>query len=273
MEPLLSYAGWAPSRPGLSVSRALCAPRPGPSLRAGASASGRPAPSPLTVLSPHPPHARLHALPVLRPLGSRETFLAGVGSAGASAAPQAWEPLPPLTAAERTLDGAWNPPSLSTAQPGQVAVLLQPTHHRRGNCYPTARCSVKSSSENPSHPLAAPGRGRGQLRAVSSGRSARLSQSLWGIQRDHMPHNVHEGTVLEPCPRSTRRRVRRLARVCRLLTLRGADPSLCFEVNSSTGLQVSSTGLQLQDPHGGWDERGRHYRSKNPNSPRDKTCQ
>ena len=107
---------------------------------------------------------------------------------------------------------------------------------------------------------------------VSSAESAAPSQSLRGIQRDHMPHNVHEGTVLEPCPHSTCHRVR-LARACRLLTLRGADPSLCFEVNSSTGLQVRSTGLQLQDPNGGWDERGRHYRSKNPNSPRDKACQ
>lgn len=97
-----ALAGRAPSPQGR-----LC-PEPCAPLGLACQCPGRPAPAPLAVLSPHPPQARFHALPVLRPLGSRGTFLAGVGSAGACAAPQAWEPLPPLTAAERTPDGAGN---------------------------------------------------------------------------------------------------------------------------------------------------------------------
>lgn len=191
---------------GSLPARAVCVqspvrPSPGPSLRAGASALGRPPrPTPLAALSPHPPHARLHALPVLRPLCSGETFLAGVGSAGVSAAPQAWEPLPPLTAAERPRKGLGTPPP--PAQPSMArwrcfCSLLSP---EEGTATPLPAVQLNLALKTPhihwQHPAEA---------VVSCARSAVLSQALRGIQRDHMPHNVHEGTVPEPCPHSTHR--------------------------------------------------------------------
>lgn len=255
-----------PPRPGLSVSRALCAPPPGPRLRAGAIAPGRPAPSQLAVLSAHPPDGQAPRAPCAV---TTEVWgdLPGRGS-GLLVHPRCHRPgspsrPSPLLCGLRTGLGA-----LRTAQHGQVAALLQPTHHQGGTCYPTAPCSVKSSAENPSQPLAAPGRGRGQLCPVSSRHSHSgafsVTTCLMACTRE---------LCWGPCTRGTRCRVRRLACAHRLLTLRGADPSLCFEVNSSAGLRVSSTGLQLQDPHGHWEERGQHYLSKNPNSPRNKTCQ
>lgn len=149
-----------------------------------------PVPSQLAVLSPHPPDGQAPRAPCA---ATTEVWgdLPGRGS-GLLVHPRCHRPgspscPSPLLCGPRTGLGA-----LRTAQHGQVAAPLQLTHHQGGTCYPTAPCSIKSSAENPSHPLAAPGRSLGQLCPVSSTITVR------GIQCDHTPHGMHEGTVLGP---------------------------------------------------------------------------
>lgn len=119
-----------PPDPGLSVSRALCAPQPGPRLTAGATAPGHPAPSQLAVLSPQPPHSQAPRTPRA---AATEVWgdLPGRGS-GLLVRPWRHRPGSPSRPSPLLCRPRMGLGALRTAQHGQVAEVPQPIHHEEG---------------------------------------------------------------------------------------------------------------------------------------------
>lgn len=180
-----------PPDPGLSVSRALCAPQPGLRLTAGATAPGRPAPSQLAVLSPYPPHGQAPRTP----RAVTTEVWGDLPCRGSGLLVRPWRHRPgspsrpsPLLCRPRMGLGA-----LRTAQHGQVAALPQPIHHEEGPAIPVPPVQLNLALKSP-HVHRWPLEGA----TVSYAWSAAPSQSLRGSQCDHMPHGVHEETVLGP---------------------------------------------------------------------------